>query len=326
MSVARSFQPHFSGGGFRQVATDLFADEARVARLGRRLVLATVVLLVAFAAYYAYDRYHVTAVSPLDQAVTTLEGRVRQDPNNPDLRMQIASGYAEQGRYDLAIAQFQEVLKLREDWAPALEALAATEMERGDNAAAEQYYRKVADKFRDTQYRYASEDLQVVYYRLGVLAAKAGRHDEAASWAQEALQVDGSDADALYLLGTEQEAQGNAADARDAYRKAVSFDPRFRDGWAGLERAATTLGDTTLSAYARGMGQWASGDAAQAVATLQQLVNDAPDFAPAYEGLGLAYVKQGNADEAGRAFRAALDRDPDLALAKWTLGAMESGK
>jgi tetratricopeptide (TPR) repeat protein len=303
---------------------EVFADDVRLARLGRRLLILTVLLLVAFAGYYAYDRYFVTAETPIDRTVRQLEDKVRQSPNDVEMRMRVASGYAQQHRYDQAITQYQEVLKLRSDWLPAIFAMASTEAARGNSARAEELYRLVADRYKDNQYRYATKELQVVYYQLGKFALDAGRAEEAVSWTQEALQVDPTDGDALYLLGQSQEAAGDATAAEVAYVRAAAFDPNFLQAYAGLERTASLAGDTNQAAYARGMQHYASGNFGEALSNFQQLVNEAPDFAAAYEGLGLAYAKGNNADQAIKAFSAALERDPNRLLSQWSLRSLQS--
>ena len=317
MSVANSFQ---SGGWGTPRA--LLADDARMARLGRRLGLVAVLLLLALVAYYVYDRYYVTVESPVDRAVRTLEDRVRASPNDVDLRMQVASGYVEQQRFDQAIGQYEEVLKLRDGWVPALFAEAGVDYARGNQARAEELYRRIVDKYVNDQFRYATKELQVVYYRLGQLALAGGRSDEAASRARESLLVDPTNGDALYLLGQSEDALGHPATASDAYLRATSFDPSFRVAFAALERSATAAGNSQLAAYARGMQQYTSGDFQAMLGTFQTLVADAPDFARGYEGLGLAYAKHNNADEAIAAFRSALERDPQLMLSRWSLHSL----
>jgi tetratricopeptide (TPR) repeat protein len=317
VSIANSYQP--SGSGALQA---LFADDARLARIGRRIGLLAIVLLLGLAAYYVYDRYYVAVESPVDKAVRTLEDRVRAAPNDLDLRMQVASGYVEQKRYDEAVVQYEQVLQLRENWVPALFAEGGVEFARGNQTRAEELYRRISDKYVNDQYRYATKELQIVYYRLGQLALSAGRPDEAASRARESLLVDPTSGDALYLLGQSEEALGDGTTATDAYLRATSFDPNFRGAYAALERSATAAGDAQLAAYARGMQQYATGDFEAMSGTFQKLVADTPDFARGYEGLGLAFAKQNKAEDATAAFRSALERDPKLMLSRWSLHSL----
>ena len=317
MSIANSYQPRGSGA-----LGALLADDVRLARIGRRIALAAALLLFALAAYYIYDRYYVTVESPVDRAVRALEERVRAAPNDVDIRMQVAGGYVEQKRYNEAVAQYEEVLKLKDGWVPALFAEASVEYARGNQVRAEELYRRISDTYVDDQFRYSTKELQIVYYRLGQLALSGGRYDEAASRARESLLVDPTSGDALYLLGQGEEALGDPVTASDAYLRAASFDPNFRIAYAALERSAAAAGDGQLTEYARGMQQYASGDFEAMAATFQKLVADAPDFARGYEGLGLAYAKQNKADDAIAAFRSALERDPKLMLSRWSLHSL----
>ena len=326
MSIVRPLTFQSPLAGIRRAAIEVASDDARLTRLGLRLGLAAVGLLVLFAGFYAYDRYFVPVDSPLSNTARTLEDQVRQSPNDLNLRMQIASVYAQQQRYDQAVAQYEEILNVKSDSTPALFGLASVEQARGNDARAEQVYRQIADMFKDSEFRYAAKELQIVYYRLGVYASKASRFDEAVSWAKDSLQVEGSDSDTLYLLGTSEEAQGNLDAARDVLSKAVAYDPSFHDGWTALQRVSSAQGDQAWASDAGAMAQFTSGDVDGALASFKQLVAVSPDFAPAYEGLGLVYAKQNDRDNAVSAFRSALDRDPDLLLSQWSLSSLGGDK
>ncbi|MBI3967477.1 MAG: tetratricopeptide repeat protein [Chloroflexi bacterium] len=319
MSAAKPARPKPSISSLRQALADLVDDDARLAQLGRRLVAAVAVLAIAFTAFYVYDRYYTTVESPLEQAVHELENKVRQQPNDVELRLQVAGGYFRQKRYDEAIKQYTEALKLRENWQPALLGIASSELARGNEAKTEEIYRTIVELNKDNEMKYANRDLGVVFYRLGAFAEKKKNYAEAADWAKEALKIDRGDADSLFLLAKSEETLGNKEVAREAYRLATDFDPNFREGFAGLSRMASALGDQREASYAHGMEQLAAGDADAALATFRQLVQQAPDFAEAHQGLGLALGKKGQREEAERAFRAALERKPSLLLAQWSL-------
>jgi tetratricopeptide (TPR) repeat protein len=302
------------------------SDEQQLARLARRLLLAIALLVAVSAGYYVYDHYFVRVASPLDQATRTLEDQVWQAPNDPSLRIQVAQAYVRQGRIDDGIEQYQQALALKANWQPALLGLADAEVRRHHEPAAESIYRQIADLNKDNDLRHANTDLQEVYYRLSTFAAQAGRHQEAIQWATEALAVDLTAADALFLLGTSHEALGEMDEAADAYRRAVSFDPGFGDAFSALERIALARGDRAEATYAHAMALLAGGDVEGAIAGLRRIVDGSPDNAEAYEGLGLAYAKQGQRAAAIDAFRAALDRKPGLLLAEWSLRSLGAEK
>jgi tetratricopeptide (TPR) repeat protein len=298
------------------------SDEQQLARLARGLVLAVALLVAASAGYYVYDHYLVRVASPLDEATRALETQVRQAPNDPSFRIQVAQAYVRQGRTEDGIAQYHEALTLRPDWQPALLGLADAELRRHNDSAAESIYRQIADLNKDSDLRHANTDLQEVYYRLATFAAQAGRHQEAIQWANEALAVDRTSADALFLLGTSHEALGQMDDAAAAFRQAVSFDPGFREGFSALERIALARGDGGEASYAHAMALLAGGDLEGAITGLHRVLDGSPENAEAYVGLGLAYFKQGQRDAAIDAFRAALQRKPDLLLAEWSLRSL----
>ena len=304
----------------------LVSDEQQLRRLAIRLAIGVVLLVAAATGYYLYDHYFVRVASPLDEATRALEDQVRQSPNDPWFRVQVAQAYVRQGRVADGIEQYQEALKLHADWQPALLGMADAELQRNHDAAAESTYRRIAELNADNELRYANTDLQEVYYRLGVFASRAGRHEEAVHWAQEALQVDRTEADALFLLGSNYEALGQANEAADAFRQAVQFDPGFREAFAAVERLAAARGDPEEAAYANAMGLLAGGDVDGAQKGFLQILQTAPENAEAYQGLGLAYARQGQRDAAATAFRAALDRKPDLLLADWSLRSLGVGR
>jgi tetratricopeptide (TPR) repeat protein len=297
-------------------------DERRLRRLAVRLGLSLGLLLVASAAYYTYDRYLVRVESPLDRATHGLEDQVRATPNDPLLRLQVAQAYVQQGRQEQAVSQYEEALKLRANWQPALLGMAAAELARNNTQRAETIYRQIADLNKDNELRYANVDLQEVYYRLALFASRDGRHQEAVQWAREALAVDRTQADALLLLGTSEEALGHTSAAADAYRQAVRFDPNFREGFLALERVDGVLGDQPEARYAHAMGLLAGGDPDRSLQELQGVVRDSPEYAEAYQGLGLVYARQGQREAAVQAFRTALDHNPDLLLADWSLRSL----
>jgi len=73
----------------------------------------------------------------------------------------------------------------------------------------------------------ASEDVDALYHR-GVVAANAGRLDEAWSSLERAVSQKPNDASILYARASVRGLQGNAEGAASELKKAVALDPRFR--------------------------------------------------------------------------------------------------
>ena len=88
--------------------------------------------------------------------------------------------------------------------------------------------------------------------------------------------------------------RGEMANAYFQYEKALEKDP-------GNHRIMHKQGVVLL----------AGGINDQAAAAFRSLAEEAPEYAPAHEGLGLALFRQESIDEAETAFRRAVDIDPD---------------
>ena len=76
------------------------------------LVLGLVIAVVAaFAGYYYWDRYvHLGDQSPLDKNVAQLEQAIRDDPKNPETRLNLARAYEMEGRVEEAVRNYEQAL------------------------------------------------------------------------------------------------------------------------------------------------------------------------------------------------------------------------
>ncbi len=73
----------------------------------------------------------------------------------------------------------------------------------------------------------SSSDADTLYHR-GVVAANAGRLDEAWSYLEQAIGYRQNDASILYARATVRGLQGNAEGAASELKKSVAIDPKFR--------------------------------------------------------------------------------------------------
>ena len=56
--------------------------------------------LMVFGSYYIWDRYvHLEDQSPLELGIESMEQAVRQEPQNPDMRIALAETYLAGGQY-----------------------------------------------------------------------------------------------------------------------------------------------------------------------------------------------------------------------------------
>lgn len=251
----------------------------------------------------------------VDRVLTDLEGQVKDDPQNADLRMAVAAVYAERGMLKDAIAQYEQALVLAPDQPAALIGLGRARLAAKQPAAAEEPLRRVADSYADNPARYGIDELGRVYYDLGLIALERGTYEQSRDWFQEALKVNKTDADAWRQLGVAHDRLGMAAEAERAYLSAVRLVPNYTDVYKALESLYTSTSDAGRRSYATGMLQLDAGNTAEAVRLLEKATQASPPLAQAFEGLGIAYEAVGRKDDALAAYRRAVELDPNAFLA-----------
>src|SRR6187397_2737511 len=129
-----------------QVARTHKSTNGRI--LDRLIVGVVLILLIGIpliGVIYAMDQFRAPGPSILERTITAGEDAVRQSPNSIGSRLELASAYLAAGRYNDAIAQYDEVLKAQPDNRGALigRGYAAVSLERLDDAAAD--FRAVVD-------------------------------------------------------------------------------------------------------------------------------------------------------------------------------------
>lgn len=102
---------------------------------------------------------------------------------------------------------------------------AVVRMNAGDDAAAEQLFRKIAADY--PQYSGALANL-------GILQAKQGRFEDAEKSFQAALQRNSSNAAALNQLGIVYRKLGRFQEADQSYQRAVKADPNYANAYLNL--------------------------------------------------------------------------------------------
>lgn len=280
------------------------------------------IVVVGFGVFYYRDRY-VHANEPLvERQMSHLEEMVRQNPADPDLRVAAARWYLEKGLVDRAIQQGQEALKLDEDHLDALILLGRAYMARGDDEQAIAQFARVVELNKDNQFAKIDPRMNGVYYNLGTLHLQRKEYDSAIEALKAALEVDRTDADARYALALAYQAQGDHQAAVEELNEALRYVPDFAEAYDGLRESYEALGMSTEAAYAGAMVAYAQGEYKPAAQQLEAVIQDAPDFDPAYLGLGMTYEKLGQKEKAIAALQRFLKSNPDSLAARHALGRL----
>ncbi|NJD26769.1 MAG: tetratricopeptide repeat protein [Chloroflexi bacterium] len=296
------------------------ASDADLTRWTKRVALLVVLAFLAFAAFYAADRWRPPAPAIVDQQIAGLEQAVRDNPNDIAVRGQLADAYAAKGRYVEAIAQYDVIIAAGVSLEPAHlgRGRALQELGRLDEAA--QAFEAVVAVAKDGEMAHVDLGLQAAYYGLGSIAMQQDRPQDAIGHFEKALAISRSDADSLYLLGTAFIATGAPSKAITVLRASVTFVPvGWSEPYVALAEAYEATGEAALGAWATAMAQLMSGDSAAAEPALLALVEGDAALDAAI-GLGLLYETGGDNARAAEWYGRALEIDPASSAAGLGLG------
>lgn len=172
---------------------------------------------------------------------------------------------------------------------------------------------------------------------LGLIAARAGRHDAAARLIGKAVTLKPDFADAQFSLANALRDMGRLDDAAARYQRCIALKPDLAEAHSNLGNVLRTKGkpeeaaacqrralalnpDFAVAAYNLGNALRDLGDLDGAVASYGRALELKPDFAEAYRNQGNAFREMGRLDDAVRCLQRAVAINPNLADAHTGLG------
>jgi tetratricopeptide (TPR) repeat protein len=291
-------------------------NNQRLLRLVYLMLALATILSVTFASYYYSDRYvHRGDMSPIELGVTHLEEAVQDSPNDPSVRIALASRYIESGDYPSAITQAQQVLDAFPDDLGALFLLGIARTNLGEYEAANQSLERYVTLRMDAPDVFPDQILETSLYYLGENYNSLGQPDKAIDALTKALTIDHTDADALYQLGLAYSSIGEHDQAIDSFQNAVQFVPDFTEAYQAMMASYTEQNLNSQADYARGMEAFSQEKYPLALKYLESAAAGLNDFAPLYWGLALVYEKSGDNLKALESAQRALVLDPNNILA-----------
>ncbi|HSY51492.1 MAG TPA: sulfatase-like hydrolase/transferase [Thermoanaerobaculia bacterium] len=150
---------------------------------------------------------------------------------NPDVLNAYGVALSDQGKGPKAREQFERVLSIDANNAPALQNLGILVLRQDDVGAALTYLNRALD---------LNPKLPLALNTLGVAYARVSDFSRAVDAWNRAIQSDPRQYDALLNIGIVEAKAGNAADARDALERFIKVAPRSRYG-ADIAEAQRTL-------------------------------------------------------------------------------------
>ena len=180
-------------------------------------------------------------------SVTLFERAVAVTGDNVLARYNLATGLAQQGRIDEAIAQYREALRIVPSYPEAHQNLGLALFHQGKTDEAIGHY--LAELARDPDHPEA-------HCHLGVALAVEGRYDEALAHFQAAVRARPDYPDAWYDMGLALEQLGRVDEAIAAWSRSLELAPSNADALhslgAALAKQGASRGDAELLARAAG--------------------------------------------------------------------------
>ena len=209
--------------GLLLILVDLLrVDLLRVLKMDRKTLAAGCLAVVLVAAAVTHARAEVWS-SP----VSLWEDTVRKSPGKARDHLQLASAYYDQGRFDLAVAEYPKAAQLEPPEYSALLnwALAYDGLNQPDNAIA---------KLREA----ASLDATAhVYSQIGMVYGKRGQRKEAMEALDRAEKIDPNFAMTYYYKGVLDLSANNLPAAEADFLRALAVDPTLQAARDGLAQA-----------------------------------------------------------------------------------------
>jgi len=183
-------------------------------------------------------------------------------------------------------------------------------------------FQALVDASTSGEFAATDPQLEQAYYELGAIALLESRPADAVTALESALEIDGSDADALYSLGMALIQTNDPTKGVAALRQAVAFVPTgWCDPYQGLVAGYAALSDSTGGQWAAGMVAMCAGNFDAATADLQPLTSGTMKI-DALLGLALVAQGRGDPDTAAADYRQVLALDPGNTSAGIGLGQL----
>lgn len=288
----------------------LFSSTYQIQRIVILVAIALVLALVSFGSYYYYDRYYTNQPKVVDVSVEQAEQAVRDNPNDPEVRLGLAETYMANRRFDEAIDLAQSIRAAYPDNQHAWFVLGIANALKGNAEAAIEPLQKFLDANKDADMPGLNKALQSAAYYLGDSYLQIGAPDKAVPVLEQAVDWSQTDADAMYKLGKAYMGVGQFDKAIQMFQVATSFVPNYTEVYVAMAESFTQINQPALVDYAHGMEAFSTKNYSNALELLLKSAQAKPDFAPTFTGLGLTYEATNDLKNAKSSFEVALKLNP----------------
>ena len=240
------------------------------------------------------------------EALTSADNLIRKDPKLPQAHLLAAEVHSNLNQVAKAREHLQLALKLQPGSLPAVRALAHLYLKDKQPSQAQALWKDILERNPDNieamlalsdialqagnpkeanqwlaRAQKASPDSAALVLRVASQQLQAGEPDKALATLKSAQQTHPKHAGLLGLMGEAQLALGDSENARISFQRAQKLSPHTPQWSHGLAQAEFGLSNFKVSR-----------------AHLEKLLNQAPQFYPAYSSLVLLHMREGRISDA----------------------------
>ncbi len=265
----------------------------------------------------------------LKEGTSQLEGAIQKYlPAAAEFYFELAEAYRKSGKPEKAIDMFEQAIRRKPDFWPAVQGLGATLARSGRLPQAKETLLKASAMMPENA---------AVLNDLGLVYIGTGETREAVDVLQKASRIDPDYPDTFNNLGGALLRLGDRAGAEAAFRTALQAQPDFAEAHRNLasllagggnfaeaqyhfRKAFQSNPNYAVAHYEYGLALAQREQFREAKEQFQAAAKTDPNLAEAYNALGEMLSIEGDANRALQAFQRAVEVKPELAVAQSNLG------
>lgn len=303
-------------------------DNERFLDIAIRTTIFLIIVVLAVFAGYRYYFYNVKLAEelPVNKVILELEEQVRKNPLDTNARIQLASAYIAVKRWDDAIQQCHEVLKIDKENQAALTMAGFAYMQKEEWDKALEMYEKEIEIYSVAGMTFENKYLEEAYFNAGVIYWKLGDLDKAIYNVNRAALIRRADADVFFFLGRLYYEKGLLANAEENFQKAIRFVPNYYDAHIGLARVYEKMGllGMAVNEYERAYRiDDSKKDVREKADEVFEKLKSEAEGNPTVDNLvqlGYAYMGRHEFEQAYEVLNRAREKEPDNPLVYYALG------
>lgn len=196
------------------------------------IVLWTLVIgILALGGIFAYsvyaDRQAAALATPALRLIDSLKDQVRANPNEVVLRVRLGEALAAAGKFDEAVEQFENALRIDENHTGAYLDLGIVALATEDHDAAERYLLRVVELTDDDDMAGVNERRELALYNLGLLSISSKDYEDALGYLKGATRIRRDASDSYYAMARAFRGLGELEAAQQELEIALAFDPNY---------------------------------------------------------------------------------------------------